>query len=102
LALVLSASIALQMFKHIKWRSLIVILAAALIGRVGGFFILHNYGEQDFLKIILGIFLISVVIYLFWSKPPNPEKKINGTWLPIILGLAGGLIGGIFAVGGPF
>ncbi|MBU9723009.1 MULTISPECIES: sulfite exporter TauE/SafE family protein [Bacillaceae] len=102
LALVLSASIALQMFKHIQWKSLIVILTAALVGRLGGFFILHNYGEHDILKVILGIFLIGVVVYLFRSKPPNPDKKVNGTWLPIALGLGGGLIGGIFAVGGPF
>lgn len=101
LALVLSLSIALQLFKHIQWRTLIVILSAALVGRVGGFFVLHYYGDQDILKVFLGVFLIAVVIYLFRSKPPKPGTKVNGTWLPVILGLGGGLIGGIFAVGGP-
>lgn len=102
LALVLSASIALQLFKHIQWRSLFVILSAAIVGRFGGFYILHHFGEMDILKVFLGVFLILVVIYLFTSKPPKPETKINETWLPILLGLAGGLIGGVFAVGGPF
>ncbi|MBU8906524.1 sulfite exporter TauE/SafE family protein [Desertibacillus haloalkaliphilus] len=102
LALVLSVSIALQLFKHIVWRSLVVILSAALVGRIGAFFILDQYGDQDILKVFLGIFLICVVIYLFRSKPPNPDRKVNNTWLPIILGLGGGLIGGIYAVGGPF
>jgi uncharacterized membrane protein YfcA len=102
LALVLSVSIALQLFKHIQWRSLLVILSAALVGRVGGFFVLHHYGELEILKIFLGVFLLCVVIYLFRSKPPKPDSKVNGTWLPIILGLGGGLIGGVFAVGGPF
>ncbi|MFC0469050.1 sulfite exporter TauE/SafE family protein [Halalkalibacter kiskunsagensis] len=102
LALVLSVSIALQLFKHIQWRTIIVILSAALIGRVGGFFILHYYGEQDILKVFLGVFLLAVVIYLFRSKPPKPDSKVNRTWLPVILGLGGGLVGGMFAVGGPF
>ncbi|MBU9712733.1 sulfite exporter TauE/SafE family protein [Evansella tamaricis] len=102
LTFILSLSIAVQLFKHIQWKSLLVILSAALIGRVGGFLILHNYGDMDILKTFLGLFLITVVIYLFWNESPNPEKKVNGTWLPIVLGLSGGLMGGIFAVGGPF
>ncbi|MFA9559978.1 sulfite exporter TauE/SafE family protein [Evansella sp. AB-rgal1] len=102
LALVLSTSIALQMFKHIQWRSLIVILGAAIVGRIGGFYILHHYGEMDILRVFLGVFLVLVVIYLFLSKPPKPDTIVNETWLPILLGFSGGLIGGIFAVGGPF
>jgi len=102
LALVLSASIALQLWEHIKWRQLVVILSAALVGRIGGFFVLHHYGEQEILKVFLGLFLLCVVVYLLRSKPPKPDTNVNGTWLPIILGLGGGLIGGVFAVGGPF
>lgn len=102
LAFVLSASIALQMFRHIQWKSLIVLLSAAIVGRIGAFFILDNYGELDILKVFLGIFLIGVVIYLFNSGVPDGEKVTNKTWLPVILGLCGGLVGGVFAVGGPF
>ncbi|MDQ0253068.1 putative membrane protein YfcA [Evansella vedderi] len=102
LAFVLSVSIALQLWKHIKWKSLLVILSAAVVGRYVGFLILSHYGEMDILKTFLGIFLIAVVIYLFCSKGPKPGKKVNQTWLPITLGFFGGLIGGIFAVGGPF
>ncbi|MDT8858885.1 sulfite exporter TauE/SafE family protein [Alkalihalobacillus sp. MEB130] len=103
LAFVLSVSIAAQLYKHIQWRSLIVILSAALVGRVGGFFVLNSYGEEDILKVFLGIFLMGVVMYLFCSKPPKPDAaKVNGTWLPIALGFCGGLVGGVFAVGGPF
>ncbi|SES30722.1 sulfite exporter TauE/SafE family protein [Salipaludibacillus aurantiacus] len=102
LALVLSISIALQMFRHIQWRVLTVLLAAALAGRVGAFFVLHNYGDLDILKTFLGIFLISVVIYLFKSSGPGEGKLLGKTWLPVLLGLGGGFIGGIYAVGGPF
>ena len=102
LALVLSVSIAIQLFKHIHWPSLTIILSAALVGRFGGFLVLHQYGELEILKLYLGVFLIGVVIYLFLDRPPRPDKPVNHTWLPATLGLVGGLIGGIFAVGGPF
>ncbi|WP_280769639.1 sulfite exporter TauE/SafE family protein [Salipaludibacillus daqingensis] len=103
LALILSVSIALQLFRHIKWKSLIYLLGAAFVGRIGAFFILDNYGELDILKVFLGIFLIGVVIYLFTSKGPSDSDAFtNRTWLPVLLGFGGGFVGGIFAVGGPF
>lgn len=102
LALVTCMSIVLQLYRHIQWKQLIVLLSAAFIGRIGAFFILHFYGEMDVLKNILGVFLIGVVIYLFRSNSPEKSATTNQTWLPILLGFSGGLIGGIFAVGGPF
>lgn len=102
LALVLAASIALQLMKYIKWRALVVLLSAALVGRIGAFFILHNYGEQDILRIPLALFLIAVVIYLFSNTGVGNPEKINRTWLPVLAGFGGGFTGGIFAVGGPF
>lgn len=102
LTLFLSFNIFLKMYKHIEVKSLVFILSAALIGRFGSFFILSAYGDMDFLKSSLGFFLIGMVIYLFFNK----EKEASSRWLnpvvPIILGLMGGFIGGIFAVGGPF
>ncbi|PYZ92726.1 hypothetical protein CR194_13810 [Salipaludibacillus keqinensis] len=102
LALVLSISIAIQLFRHIRWRSLIVLLGAAFVGRIGAFFILDIYGELDIMKVLLGVFLIGVVIYLFNSKTPSVNHQTNRTWLPVVMGFLGGFVGGIFAVGGPF
>lgn len=102
LSIILSGIIAIQLRKHIHWRSVIGILSWALIGRVIGYYILHNYGDLAILKSILGGVLIVFVIYLFLSKPPSPERQINKTWLPAILGLFAGFVGGIFAVSGPF
>jgi uncharacterized membrane protein YfcA len=102
LALVLAVSIAIQLFKHIHWPSLGIILTAAILGRFGGFIVLHNFGEMDILKVILAVFLIGVVIYLFMDIGPEPGKEVNHTWLPAILGFSGGFVGGVFAVGGPF
>lgn len=102
LALITALSIVAQMYKHIQWNKLMILLIAALTGRLCGFFVLDMFGEMDFLKSILGVFLIGVVIYLFTSKTPKEAKVINKTWLPLVLGFIGGLIGGVFAVGGPF
>ncbi|MDG5789324.1 sulfite exporter TauE/SafE family protein [Evansella sp. AB-P1] len=102
LALILATSIALQMYKHIQWKSLFVLLGAGLVGRFAGFLVLREYGELDVLKVFLGVFLIGVVIYLFRSKGPQPGAVVNRTWLPVVLGFVGGLISGVFAVGGPF
>ncbi|WP_142247880.1 TSUP family transporter [Alkalihalobacterium alkalinitrilicum] len=71
----LSLCIALQLFKHIHWRSLLVILSASLFGHIGAFFVLDHYGEQEILNLFLGVFLIAVVIYLFKSKPPKPDTN---------------------------
>ncbi|SES01065.1 sulfite exporter TauE/SafE family protein [Salisediminibacterium halotolerans] len=102
LSLVLASSMILQMYKHIQWRALFVLLGAAFVGRLGGYHILHTYGELDILRVFLGIFLILVVFYLFFSKKPDPDRIVSGKWLPMAAGFGGGFVGGIFAVGGPF
>ncbi|WP_416147359.1 sulfite exporter TauE/SafE family protein [Salipaludibacillus sp. HK11] len=102
LAFVLSVSIAVQMFRHIQWKAIIILLSAALLGRICAFFILDQHGDNDILKVLLGIFLIAVVVYFFKSKRPDVNRVTNRTWLPALLGLGGGLVGGVFAVGGPF
>ncbi|SDO38353.1 sulfite exporter TauE/SafE family protein [Alkalicoccus daliensis] len=102
LALVVAVSIGLQMWKHIKWKSLGVLLGAALVGRVGAFFVLSRYGELDIMRDILGAFLLMVVAYLFFGAAKAKNVSIKALWLPILFGFLGGFVGGIFAVGGPF
>lgn len=102
LALVVAVSIGMQMWKHIQWRSLLVLLSAAFFGRVGGFFILTRYGELDIMRDILGVFLLLVVAYLFFGTAKAKKVSLNTIWIPIIFGFLGGFVGGIFAVGGPF
>ncbi|BAB06658.1 sulfite exporter TauE/SafE family protein [Halalkalibacterium halodurans] len=94
--------IVIQLFRHIRWKDLIVIMCAAIIGRYVASFVLTAYGEMDLLKSILGVFLLIVVGYLFWDKPQPEGRSVNQTWLPATLGFFGGLVGGVFAVGGPF
>lgn len=54
------------------------------------------------MKTYLGLFLIGMVVYLFWKNRQPAKRESIHPGLPILLGLIGGFIGGIFAVGGPF
>lgn len=102
LALVVAVSIGIQMWRHIRWKSLGVLLSAAFAGRVGAFFVLARYGEMDIMKDILGAFLLMVVVYLFFGAAKAKNVSIKSLWIPMLFGFLGGFVGGLFAVGGPF
>ena len=102
LAMMLSFSITIQLKKHIEWRSVFLILTFALIGRGFGFLVLYHFGELPVLRVVLGVFLLGVVVYLLVSPKPDPDRKRIPVWIPVVMGLAGGFVGGVFAVGGPF
>lgn len=102
LSVVVSVSIIARSYKHIVFRALPIILGASLAGRIISFFILNAFGELDFMKVILGLFLIAMVIYLFFNKKEPSAAILKLSITPLIFGFLGGFIGGIFAVGGPF
>ncbi|SDH92750.1 hypothetical protein SAMN05192534_11556 [Alteribacillus persepolensis] len=101
LALITSLSIFMKVYKHIHIQTLLYLLAAAVVGRLGAFFILHNFGDMDVLKKLLGFVLIAMVVYIFMPKG-SEEKRQKSSVLPLVLGFLGGFIGGLFVVGGPF
>ncbi|SFE81442.1 sulfite exporter TauE/SafE family protein [Alteribacillus iranensis] len=103
LAVVTSLTILAKVYKHLDYKALLLLLSSAIAGRVGAFFILHNFGEMDIMKKILGFVLIAMVIYILSSrnKKKVPYRKVMVA-LPIVMGFLGGLIGGIFMTGGPF
>ncbi|MCM3761713.1 sulfite exporter TauE/SafE family protein [Alkalihalobacillus oceani] len=102
LTLFISLTIVFRIYRYIELKGFLVILCAALTGRVVSFFFLTSYGEMDILKKVLGFFLIGMVIYLLTKKKGEPSKLLLKPIFPITFGFVGGLIGGIFAVGGPF
>ncbi|MDA3128462.1 TSUP family transporter [Aliibacillus thermotolerans] len=53
LALVTAIMIFVKVRKHIEMRKLAYLLSAAIVGRIGAYFILHNFGEMDVLKKVL-------------------------------------------------
>ncbi len=102
LTLIVSLSIVLRIYKYIEIKGLFIILSAALTGRIISFFLLTSFGEMDSLKTVLGFFLIGMVIYLLFSKKETNSPFMMKPIIPIILGFTGGVVGGVFAVGGPF
>ncbi|KYG33143.1 sulfite exporter TauE/SafE family protein [Alkalihalobacillus trypoxylicola] len=102
LTIVLTLRILMRFYPYIEFNRLSVILISAIIGRIGGFFILTHFGELPILKKWLGVVLLLLVVYLWFNKKPSQGERKVATIFTICLGLVGGLIGGVFAVGGPF
>lgn len=102
LTLITSLSIIARVYKYIDIKGLLVILSAAMTGRVFSFFFLNWFGDMNFMKKWLGFFLIAMVFYLFFKKKQWNTSIIMKPITPVILGFIGGFIGGVFAVGGPF
>ncbi|PYZ96536.1 hypothetical protein CR205_12540 [Alteribacter lacisalsi] len=103
LLLAASLSVLVRTWRHVELKALAGIGAAALAGRVAAFFVLTSYGDLDVMRLWLGLFLIAMVTYMFISsrRKTKPDAR-PGPALTIGLGTAGGFIGGVFAVGGPF
>jgi uncharacterized protein len=102
LILVTSLTIIIKLYKYIDVKPLLLIVSTALVGRTFSFFFLNSFGEMDFIKKWLGFFLIAMVLYILLSKKKTSTTKKVNFIIPIIVGLIGGFIGGVFAIGGPF
>jgi uncharacterized protein len=106
LVLVSTAFISLKIvYKYrssIQWKAITYILVFAFLGRICSFFVLNELGDLIIMKKILGILLIGFVFFLFKKDAIHPDSHIIKTKLfAAFIGFLGGLIGGVFAVGGP-
>ncbi|KMK76481.1 sulfite exporter TauE/SafE family protein [Alkalihalobacillus pseudalcaliphilus] len=102
LTLFITLRILSKQYKNLDWKGLIPVLSSAIVGRGVGFFILTYFGDLEILKTWLGIILLLMVIYLMWSKKIMMHSKQMTTFIAIVIGFIGGVVGGVFAVGGPF
>ncbi|PAK43176.1 sulfite exporter TauE/SafE family protein [Priestia megaterium] len=103
LTIAISLNILFRFFKCINWKNISVILIGALTGRIFSFYFLNTYGEMDWAKKTLGFLLIAMVLYLLTTKKEtNSSMLYKNPLFTTIIGLIGGFIGGVFAVGGPF
>lgn len=102
LTLITSTIIVAKIYKYIELKGLLLILSAALTGRIFSFFFLNLYGEMPFMKKGLGLFLVCMVIFLLFSNNQADTSIRMNPIFPIALGFIGGFVGGVFAVGGPF
>jgi uncharacterized protein len=102
LTVVISLDLAIRFRSYIKLKEILFIVSSALVGRVLSFFILTSFGDMDQMKKLLGFLLIGLVIYLVINEKNNVAPRFKKTYFPILIGFIGGVIGGVFAVGGPF
>lgn len=99
---VISLKIVYKYRTSIRWKAIICILIFALVGRMCSFFVLNEFGELVIMKKLLGVLLIGFVFFLFKKDSINPDSHIiKKKPFTAFIGFLGGLIGGIFAVGGP-
>ncbi|HEB59489.1 MAG TPA: sulfite exporter TauE/SafE family protein [Gammaproteobacteria bacterium] len=84
--------------RHIQWRELSVVLPFSLIGVLVALYVLRQF-ELEHLLLALGIFLISYGLYSL--SPFTPKRRYSRLW-GIPGGLLAGLVGTLFATGGPF
>lgn len=99
---VISLKIVYKYRTSIRWKAIIYILIFALVGRMCSFFVLNEFGELVIMKKLLGVLLIGFVFFLFKKDSINPDSHIiKKKPFTAFIGFLGGLIGGIFAVGGP-
>jgi uncharacterized protein len=106
LVLVSTAVISLKIvYKYrisIRWNAIIYILLFAIIGRICSFFVLNEFGDLLIMKKLLGVILIGFVFFLFKKDAINPDSNIiKMKPFTAFIGFLGGMIGGVFAVGGP-
>jgi uncharacterized protein len=102
LTIIISLNIVLKLREFVKIKDTLVILSFALVGRIFSFFFLNQFGDLDLMKMILGFVLIGTVFYLNMKKKEVSLMSFHRIYYEIIIGIVGGFIGGVFAVGGPF
>lgn len=84
LAVVVSLNIIVRNYKKIVFKSIFFLLFASLAGRVLSFYILNAFGEMDFMKKILGMFLILVVVYLLFNRKEPSKAALERPFIPIV------------------
>jgi uncharacterized membrane protein YfcA len=99
---VISLKIVYKYRSSIRWRAIMYILIFAIVGRICSFFVLNEFGNLLIMKKFLGVLLIGFVFFLFKKDAINPDSRnIQRNTFTAFIGFLGGLIGGVFAVGGP-
>ena len=84
-------------FHHIQWRDLLPMIPSTLLGILIALFLLKNV-QPGLLTDGLGIFIIGYALYSLMPLPPLRGSRL---W-SAPLGVLAGLVGTLFATGGPF
>ncbi len=85
-----------------EWRDVdkkivVSIILSSIIGVAIGTWVLKTYGDQQFLKKALGIFILAYVVYTYFDK--NDTR--DWSKLKFFFGFLGGFSSSVFSIGGP-
>jgi uncharacterized membrane protein YfcA len=87
-----------QTKKWVRKDIILMLIIGGLIGTIVGTYMLASY-KSDILKKVLGIFIMAYALkMLFWNKKTDRKLK---SYIGIIAGFFGGILGGLFSTGGP-
>jgi hypothetical protein len=85
-------------WRQISWRGVLVIFVGVAVGTPLGTSLLR-WGDARFLLIALGVFLLAVGAIFLAIKDNN--KRQTPRWIAGPVGLASGILTGLFGTGGP-
>lgn len=103
LTVLLSVQILVRYRKFVRLGDIRVLFAAALVGRVGAYLFLADFGNAGWVKRALGALLLGLVLLSAMQgtgrvRLPALDQRV----LQMLTGAVGGFVGGAFAVGGTF
>lgn len=99
ISIFIAAIVVVQDRKKIHFHSAKWLLLFAALGIPIGLFLLI-YGNENLIKTILGILIISYSVYSLVSKSTFKLETDNKTWL-FICGFLSGILGGAYGLNGP-
>lgn len=100
LSIVIALVIVIQDHKKIHFQSAKWLVLYAIIGIPIGLLILI-YGNETFVKIVLGILIILYALYSLFNKASKKQSKENSKLWLFICGFLSGVLGGAYGLNGP-
>ena len=92
--------IVLQDRQHIHFKSAGALILFAVLGIPFGLALLA-YGNEYWVKIILGVLIVANSIYTLQKRKPPPVADGDGRWWLVVCGLLSGVLGGAYGLNGP-
>lgn len=83
-------------WKDINKKIVISIIISSVIGVVAGTWVL-TFGDPQFLKKVLGVFILAYVVYTYFDKKDSRDLSK----LKFFFGFLGGFCSAVFSIGGP-
>ncbi|MDQ7916880.1 sulfite exporter TauE/SafE family protein [Mesonia sp. MT50] len=99
ISIFIAAIVVVQDRKQIHFKSAKWLILFAVLGIPIGLFLLV-YGNENTVKIILGILIILYSLYSLLSKNKFPLETDHKTWL-FVCGFLSGILGGAYGLNGP-